>query len=162
MEEWKDIKGYEGRYKISSFGNVMSLGRNKSGEIKKPLLSSDGYYLIGLWDGKTTTRVRLNRLVAQHFIPNPHNLPCSCHKDDNPLNNRADNLFWGSFKDNSTDMISKGRKNTVKKLTDEDVRIIRTLYREGQVSQAEISRRYSVHTTTINEIVLNKTRPTVV
>lgn len=37
------------------------------------------------------------------YIPNPDNLPLVCHKDNNPLNNRVDNLYWGSIEDNIQD-----------------------------------------------------------
>ena len=51
-------------------------------------------------NGKTKQGL-LHRLVAEAFIPNPDNLPCINHKDENPLNNRADNLEWCSYKYNN-------------------------------------------------------------
>lgn len=44
-----------------------------------------------------------------HYIPNPDNLPCVCHRDDNPQNNNADNIFWRTQQDNMKDMWNKGR-----------------------------------------------------
>jgi len=52
----------------------------------------------------------VHRLVAEAFIPNPENLPCVCHRDDNPLNNHVDNLFWGTQADNIRDMDIKKRR----------------------------------------------------
>ena len=43
----------------------------------------------------------VHRLVATTFIPNPDNLPCVGHKDENPLNNCVENLYWTSYKDNN-------------------------------------------------------------
>ena len=68
VEEWKPVKGYEGKYEISSLGRVKSLSREmwngykfwKSKEIfLKPSISAQGYYIVGLSDenrkNKTTT-----------------------------------------------------------------------------------------------------------
>ena len=68
-----------------------------------------GYPKITLMkDGEGYNKL-VHRLVAEHFIPNPNNLPCACHKDDNPKNPHKDNLFWGTYQDNAQDMIQKGR-----------------------------------------------------
>lgn len=69
----------------------------------KPRLSGNGYYRIGLYKDGIKYERRLNRLVAMVYIPNPDNLPLVCHKDNNPLNNKVNNLYWGSVKDKWTD-----------------------------------------------------------
>jgi len=51
----------------------------------------------------------IHRLVAEAYIPNPHNLPCVCHKDNNTQNNVVDNLYWGTYKDNMFQTLSDGR-----------------------------------------------------
>jgi hypothetical protein len=51
----------------------------------------------------------VHRLVAQVYIPNPESKPLVMHLDDNPSNNRVENLRWGTYQDNSDDMVSKGR-----------------------------------------------------
>ena len=47
----------------------------------------------------------VSRLVAITFLPNPENKPCVCHKDNNPLNNQVSNLYWGTYKENTQQMI---------------------------------------------------------
>ena len=112
MEEiWKDIEGYEGLYQVSNLGRVRSLGRTinrmtRWGTVKpytikprvlKHKISAYGrlqYHLHSL-DGVVKPYLA-HRLVAKHFIPNPDNLPEVNHKDENPKNNRADNLEWVS------------------------------------------------------------------
>ena len=96
-EEWKTIEGYD-RYEISSFGRVRSKVFNKNeGSILKPTVNGAGYLCVFLYKGKGDIRGkahRIHRLVAEHFIPNPSNLPCINHKDEDKTNNRVDNLEW--------------------------------------------------------------------
>lgn len=108
MEEiWKDIPGYEGLYKVSNYGRVLSLPRGKQwpyrqthNNIRKQRVKGH-YYQVNLSkDGKTKCLL-VHRLVALAFIANPLNLPCVNHKDENPLNNRVDNLEWCTYQYNA-------------------------------------------------------------
>lgn len=115
MEEWRDIKGYEGLYQVSNYGRVKSLDYNHTGEerILKPvrlaMKSGNAYYQVHLCkDGKTNSK-RVHRLVAQAFIPNPNGLPDINHKDENGLNNRVDNLEWCTHKYNCNYGTRNGR-----------------------------------------------------
>lgn len=75
----------------------------------------------------------LHRLVAEHFIPNPDNLPQVNHKDGNRTNNAASNLEWVSARKNVLHAYATGLKsnagelNPTRKLTERDVRDIRKL-----------------------------------
>lgn len=93
---WKEIKGYEGRYLISSSGDVISLNYRGS-KLSKMLtwkVNNKGYAWVEL-RGKGTRDIRLiHRLVAEAFIDNPEGLETINHKDENPLNNNVDNLEW--------------------------------------------------------------------
>ena len=95
-EIWKDIKGYEGIYQVSSHGRVRSLKYSKE-RILKPRKDKGGYKQVELCrDGKGKT-YRVHRLVAEAFIPNPNNLPCVNHKIDDyehRSDNRVENLEW--------------------------------------------------------------------
>lgn len=103
-EIWKPIAGFEKRYEVSNMGRVRSISFNQTGKtlILKPSVSSEGYYSVGLYDGtRRQQRKYLHRLVAQAFLDNPDNLPHVNHKDENPANNRADNLEWMSADENN-------------------------------------------------------------
>lgn len=66
----------------------------KTGVCKKLQIDKDGYYTVTLWkDGKYYFK-RINRLVAEAFIPNYKGLPIVNHKDENKKNNHVDNLEW--------------------------------------------------------------------
>lgn len=110
VEEWKDIKGHDG-YQISNLGNVRSNINNRYGpgnewhNISK-YTNKLGYQSVHLGRGKPYT---IHRLVANAFIPNPNNLPLVRHMDDNPSNNKVDNLAWGTQTDNMQDCVKHGR-----------------------------------------------------
>lgn len=96
-EEWKDIKGYEGLYKISNCGRVYSLRQNKLLTLHR---SQSDYVYIGLHKECKVRNFRVHRLVAEHFIPNLNNLTEVNHIDEDKDNNCVTNLEWVSHKDN--------------------------------------------------------------
>ena len=99
MEEWRDIKNYEGIYQISNEGRVCSLkfGKNKILKNRRCL----GYWQVVLYKNGVGKPQTIHRLVAEAFIPNPNNLPCVNHKDENRANCISDNLEWCTYEYNS-------------------------------------------------------------
>ena len=111
MEEWKSIPGYEGLYEVSSYGRVKSLEisyikkngimDHKPEIILSPKNNGTGYFMVCLYKNKTHKYYLIHRLVALTFLPNPDNLPCVNHKDEDKTNNKVDNLEWCDHKYNS-------------------------------------------------------------
>ncbi len=102
-EIWKDIPGYEGKYQISSTGEVKSLnyrGSNKS-KLLKQRYDKNGYKEVRLSKNNISTSYRTHRLVAMVFIPNPNNLPMVNHIDECKSNNNVNNLEWCDAKYNN-------------------------------------------------------------
>lgn len=100
VEKWRDIEGYEGLYQVSNMGRVRSLdrkdaqGHHRKGILRKQRKDRDGYLHVTLGrDGKKTI-YQVHRLVAAAFISNPNRYPVINHKDENPSNNRVENLEW--------------------------------------------------------------------
>ena len=107
-EIWRDIKGFEGIFRVSNYGRIMGYPRrSKDGRILRARLLtgckySNGYLVVNLKYESLIKRVPIHRLVAETFIPNPYNLPMVNHKDENKTNNRVDNLEWCDAKYNTT------------------------------------------------------------
>ena len=106
MEIWKDIEGYENKYQISNLGNVKSL-ETWTGDkyiwrekILKNMVYGNGYYYVCLSKNGKVKKYKVNRLVAQAFIPNPDNKPFTNHIDGDKLNNNVDNLEWCTQSEN--------------------------------------------------------------
>lgn len=96
QEIWKDIEGFEGKYMISNQGRVKCL-KPRGGThaiILKERYDGHGYPQACLWLRGKPKYISVHRLVALTFIPNPHSYPEINHKDENPKNNRAENLEW--------------------------------------------------------------------
>ncbi len=96
-EIWKDIEGFEGKYRISNTGKVLSLNyrREHRSKILLPKINPDGYAWVQLWFGDGRYECKLiHRLVADAFLENPKSYPIINHKDENPLNNNVENLEW--------------------------------------------------------------------
>ena len=167
MEEiWKDIKDFEGYYMVSSLGNVKAIHRthdskNRFGNIKRTRkerqcighLNNNGYLRYQLSKGGKIKNLFIQRIVATAFIPNPNNLPCVLHKDDDPLNNNENNLFWGTQADNIKDKCSKGRQakgvnNGNSVLTKEQSIEIKNSNEKLRI----LSSKYGVSMTTISNI----------
>lgn len=88
------------RYKVSNRGRVMGWHGGHNRWISKSLRDDkDGYKTVNVTnpDGKTTTTIRVHRMVASTFIPNPSNCPVVNHKDNVKYNNDASNLEWATI-----------------------------------------------------------------
>ena len=143
-EIWKDVVGYEGLYQVSNMGRVRSLDRIESvgshtrprkGRILRQSLATNGYLFVRLCKNNHYTNKRINRLVAETFIPNSDSTLVVDHIDGNKLNNRLDNLEWCTQSENSVRAFEMGLRKSQKgeshgrvKLSDEDVKYIRMSY----------------------------------
>ena len=104
MEKWKEIDGYP-HYEVSNLGNVRSYLCKRVIATEPHLLSPrqdrKGYLFVNLYDENHKMHsVKIHRLVAIAFIPNPENLPQVNHKDEIKTNNKVSNLEWCDSKYN--------------------------------------------------------------
>jgi hypothetical protein len=164
-EIWKDVKGFEGRFKISNIGNVLSInGRYKGDRLLTPCLDTEGYYVTDLRMTPIKRRVRIHSLVAEHFIDKPEglNYPCVNHKDGNKINNHFSNLEWVSKKDNCIHAVDtglhdqKGSKHHNSKLTESEVIEMRNLYNEFTIRHRAICVLYGVTREQARDVINRK------
>ena len=107
-EEWRDVVGYEGFYIVSNLGRIATIRDSytytKNGKtftkswprhICSTSIAPSTHYerMTFKVNYKHDTQL-VHRIVAEAFLPNPNNFTCIDHIDDNPSNNRADNLQW--------------------------------------------------------------------
>lgn len=145
---YKSVVGFEKYYLVSPSGKVFSM---RSQKMLSSFVSS-GYEQVELnVDGKAVKKL-VHRLVAETYIPNPDKLPCVNHKDGNKLNNWVGNLEWCTYKENMEHASENnllhtiGSKNPASKLTEEDVKYIRSVYKKGDLEygSAALGRKFGV------------------
>lgn len=114
QEIWKDIPGYEGFYQVSNLGNVKGLYRRCYGRYLSPAKNSKGYRYVCLYREGKAKCMKVYRLVAIAFLPNPNNLPEVDHINGLRDNDIASNLRWVSHKDNVNNPITRAKFREVK------------------------------------------------
>ena len=113
QEQWKPIQEFNGEYEVSNLGRVRSY--YKGLHIKTQRINNCGYCYVKLYvKGKRQKMARVNRLVAEAFIPNPDNLSDVNHKDMNKTNNHVSNLEWSSHRGNVQHSYDSGQRQAHK------------------------------------------------
>ena len=104
MEEWRDIKGFEGKYMVSNLGNVKSLNYRHTGKEKilKAGNHGNGYLKVNLCKDGISKTCTIHRLVATAFCENPHGYKEVNHISEDKTDCRAENLEWCSRSYNNT------------------------------------------------------------
>lgn len=149
-EIWKPIPGVP-RYYVSDLGRVASvMPKWPAGRLLKPALEKEGYFKVFL----AHKNYYVQRLVALAFHGEPP-IPTmdAAHDDGVRTNNRAENIFWKTRKDNEKDKHRHGtsfvgERNPQAKLTEPDIIAIRYSIESAVI----LGKRYDVHPNHINKI----------
>jgi hypothetical protein len=162
MENWIDIKGFEGLYQVSDLGNVKSLGNNKlrKEKILKQGLSHCGYKTVCLSKNNKCKTYTTHRLVAMSFILNNENKRTVNHRNGIKINNNAINLEWCTTSentkhayDNGLIKVSKAECHVNSKLTNLQVLEIRKIGRT--LKQRVIADMFGVRQVLISNVLNN-------
>lgn len=170
-EEWKSVIGYEEYYEVSNLGNVRSVDRIVGaahggtkrilGVTLRPCIGNHGnnYRFVNLRKLHTGKTVKVARLVAESFIPNPSHLPCIDHINCIKTDDSVTNLQWVTHAENmrraGANLLMKparGESAWNSKLSDSDITTILLLRHQGH-SFAYIARSLNVGQTIIRGVV---------
>lgn len=172
VEKWRPIIGFENRCSVSSFGRVKSHSRwanaantdeliFKEERILRLRKVSKGYLAVVLYDAFCDTKqMKVHRLVAIHFIPNPLNLPEVNHKKNKKTDNRMIKLEWStgennlkhSWKNGYRDHLL-GENNSRSVLSEKDVIKI---YKDKRMHKV-IAKHFGVSVSTVTAIKNHRT-----
>ena len=92
-------------YAVNECGDVYSVRYKK---VLKSKANKAGYYIRDFYADGTRNFLRVHRIVAELFIPNPDNLPCVNHIDGDKMNNHVSNLEWCTHSHNNKHAIGTG------------------------------------------------------
>lgn len=112
LEIWRPIERLQNIYEVSNQGRIRSVNRTeemrngirrlREGRTLSQKTARNGYKSVHISINGKSKDYLTHRLVALAFVPNPSNLPCINHKDNNRANNHADNLEWCTYLHNNT------------------------------------------------------------
>ncbi len=120
-----------------------------------------GYGQLGVGRMGENRFVRAHRLSYEIHVGAIPDGMCVLHHCDNPQCVRPDHLFLGTPRDNSEDMIRKGRhsygeKRPLSVLTADQVREMRCLFAAGGVTKMALARRFKINHATVRAILARK------
>jgi hypothetical protein len=163
---YKDIPGFPG-YRVGDDGSVWSCRvsghwRRLSPTTDKSRSEGRNYPYLNIRRGGKPATFKVHHLVLLAFVgPRPKGAECR-HLDGNPLNNRIQNLRWGTATENAADRMSHGRVRTGEshggaKLTELEVKAIRVRFQTGGVSKYRLAKEYHVTRAVIRKIINRET-----
>ncbi len=159
MTEWRTLPSNP-KYLISDDGQVRHRDSDKPRRLQP---DARGYLYVGFWQDRKMRFRTVHTLVAEAFIgPVPEGCETR-HLDGNPSNNRADNLKYGTKKENMADREAHGRTRRGElggnaKLPDNDADFIRLGYAAKLFNQYELAAIFGISQAQVSNIVLNKQR----
>ena len=110
-EIWKQVKGFEGRYEVSSLGRARN---SKTFRILKPIVRDknkpNDYHRVYMGGGIRTLHV----LIAEKFLENPEGKPHINHLNGIRNDNRVENLEWCTRSENMQHSYKMGFNKTGK------------------------------------------------
>jgi len=165
VHDWRWIPGWEGFYQAHPSGQIRSVDRKivdangkrtrlKKGMILRPQMNGNGFHHhVGLAHGGVTTIYYVHDLVALTFIGQKPPASETRHLNCNHIDNRAENLAYGTRRQNRRDsmrvgVIAQGERHGNSKLTADQVRQIRQEHGSGHI----VAKKYGVTRRTIDRI----------
>lgn len=148
---------YKDNYVVFDNGDIFSI----TGGIIHPHPNRFGYLRCHINDGEET----IHRIIAKCFVPNVLDKPCVNHINGIKTDNRAVNLEWCTYSENSHHAYNnrlrigpRGENNGRSKLTYDDVNYIRRNYipRNPEYNMPALAEKFGVHKNTIYDVLHTK------
>lgn len=148
-------------YLISNAGLIFSIKRN---HWLNPYKDSHGYFQVSLYKDNKRTDKLIHHLVLEMYGEPRQEAQVTRHLNGNKTDNRIENLQWGTYLENVTDMRKhgqmpnhKGESNGQAKLTRKKVKTIRKLYADPKISLWSLARKFNMSLYAIWAIVTRRT-----
>lgn len=138
-------------YAACENGDIINI---RTGKRLKPI-ERKGYLDVGLYKNGVERIEKVHRLIAKAFIPNPENLPCINHKDENKCNNSANNLEWCTQKYNNYYGENRPVQNLVKGAI-ANRKAVKQIDKNGLVINIYVSAREAARKTGLNQSNITK------
>ena len=157
---WNPVPNFEGYY-ASADGFILSK-RSHQPRVMIQMKQKDGHLYVYLYDGfGNQKKMYVHRLVLMSWIGMPKEGQECRHLNDDPSDNRLENLAWGTRLENVEDKrrnggLTIGERSGSHKLTEIQVMEIRQRYSDGK-SARDLSVEYNVSHKAILEAVRGDT-----
>lgn len=164
-ELWLPVADTEGNYYVSNLGRILTTeyGQKKLTKVIKQSTHKNGYLVTRMKKESRVRPLKVHRLVAQAFIPNPNNLPQVNHIDGIKTNNVVTNLEWVTGSENIKHAFAiglschKGSKHPQSILTEEQVKEIRLTYTISNCTKTDFAKKYGIATQTLDNVLSGRT-----
>ena len=145
------VNGF-GKYLISEDGTIISLTTNK------PIcqwIDNVGYLQVVLKRDKKKYYRRVHRLVAEQFLPNPHNLPQVNHINGDKRDNALSNLEWTDNKINTQHGYDNGLYHSKKRSIKIEIYDLNNNYINTYKSIRETATMLGINRKTLSRILFD-------
>lgn len=149
--------------KIYSYSNARTNAKKKKPFPLAQVKNGNQYYLVTICLGMKKRSYCAHTLICSAFHgAKPFKAACVRHLDGNRLNNKPENLQWGTYAQNEADKRRHGRtacgeKQGCAKLTEEAVRMLRIAIPRGLWNYVDAAKVFGVEPSTIRQAVIRKT-----
>jgi Trp operon repressor len=165
-EKWLPVVGYEDVYSVSNFGKIRREKPYKSTKVGRILVGGknpQGYSIFGLYKNGTRHYMALHTIVTNAFLGQRPKDKVVNHKDGNKLNNNIQNLEYVTVKENNdhaknTGLLRplRGEDKVEAKLTEKNVKQMRSDYLNKIKSQKELTQEYGISIACVSRTVNRK------
>jgi hypothetical protein len=152
-------------YFVNELGQIKTTNWKNTGQERIMSLCDKGQGYLGtvfVIDGKNTS-VRVHRVIAEVFIPNPDNKPEVNHINGDKSDNRVENLEWVTKQENMDHyreflnvVTLRGSEIGNSKLTEKEVLEIRNKFIPRVYGRKQLAEEYNVSPATIKDIIMRK------